>query len=147
MIKVLETEQQDDDYKKEYCSKQFDVADDKKEVLGFAKNRLNKFYNPELYLPPPKRELSEEQRITLNLGGALAPTNAPGGIASTAIAVLSQVSAHTHRKEAPPPPPETFGAYSKKSGHATGVVEMIDLLIRDLDKEMTEAETEEKDAQ
>merc|ERR1712032_287116 len=35
----------------------------------------------------------------------------------------------------------------KKSGHATGVIEMIDILIRSLDKEMTEAGTEEKDAQ
>merc|ERR1719359_471911 len=31
-----------------------------KELLGFAKNRLNKFYNPKLYKPPPKRELTEE---------------------------------------------------------------------------------------
>merc|ERR1719321_2165437 len=30
-----------------------------KELIGFAKNRLNKFYNPKLYKPPPKRELSE----------------------------------------------------------------------------------------
>merc|ERR1719335_839816 len=30
-----------------------------KEILGFAKNRLNKFYNPKLYKPPPKRELSD----------------------------------------------------------------------------------------
>merc|ERR1719356_1418255 len=118
-----------------------------KEVLGFAKNRLNKFYNPSLYLAPPKRELSEEQRITLNLGGTLAPTNPPGGIAGTGITVLSQVSAHTQLKDAPAPPPETFGAYAKKTGHASGVIEMIDMLIRSLDKEMTEAETEEKDAQ
>merc|ERR1712046_20337 len=25
-----------------------------KELIGFAKNRLNKFYNPKLYKPPPK---------------------------------------------------------------------------------------------
>merc|ERR1719265_1050932 len=31
-----------------------------KELILFAKNRLNKFYNPKLYKPPPKRELSEE---------------------------------------------------------------------------------------
>merc|ERR1719407_141992 len=31
-----------------------------KEILGFAKNRLNKFYNPKLYKAPPKRKLSEE---------------------------------------------------------------------------------------
>merc|ERR1719432_588196 len=118
-----------------------------KEVLGFAKNRLNKFYNPSLYVVPPKRELSEEQRITLNFGGTLAPTNPPGGIAGTGITVLSQVSVHAQLKDAPAPPPETFGAYAKKTGHATGVIEMIDILIRSLDKEMTEAETEEKDAQ
>merc|ERR1719174_967997 len=45
-----------------------------KELLAFAKNRLNKFYNPKLYKAPPKRELSEEDRITLNMGGTLAPT-------------------------------------------------------------------------
>merc|ERR1719203_897506 len=118
-----------------------------KEVLGFAKNRLNKFYSPSLHLAPPKRELPEEQRITLNLGGTLAPTNPPGGIAGTGITVLSQVSVHAQLKDAPAPPPETFGAYAKKTGHATGVIEMIDILIRSLDKEMTEAETEEKDAQ
>merc|ERR1719238_1219099 len=54
-----------------------------KELLAFAKNRLNKFYNPKLYKAPPKRELSEEERITLNMGGTLAPTAAPGGIAGT----------------------------------------------------------------
>merc|ERR1719191_2224112 len=50
-------------------------------ILEFAKNRMNKFYNPKLYKPPPKRELTEEERITLNMGGTLAPTNPPGGIA------------------------------------------------------------------
>merc|ERR1719327_1757946 len=51
------------------------------QLIEVAKNRLNKFYNPKLYKPPPKRELSEEERITLNMGGTLAPTNPPGGIA------------------------------------------------------------------
>merc|ERR1719387_327741 len=51
-----------------------------KELILFAKNRMQKFYNPKLYKPPPKRELTEEERITLNMGGTLAPTNPPGGI-------------------------------------------------------------------
>merc|ERR1719217_983578 len=55
------------------------------ELIKFAKNRMNKFYNPKLYKPPPKRELTEEERITLNMGGTLAPTNPPGGIAGTGI--------------------------------------------------------------
>merc|ERR1719492_468175 len=34
-----------------------------KELMKFAKNRLNKFYNPKLYKAPPKTELSREDRI------------------------------------------------------------------------------------
>merc|ERR1719359_2317962 len=52
-----------------------------KDIIGFAKNRLNKFYNPKQYKAPPKRQLTEEERVTLNMGGTLAPTAAPGGIA------------------------------------------------------------------
>merc|ERR1719392_468579 len=84
-----------------------------KELLRFAKNRLNKFYNPKLYQPPPKRELTEEDRATLAAGGTLAPTAAPGGIAGTGVTVLSQV--REHNGERPPPPPEAPGAYKKKS--------------------------------
>merc|ERR1719261_1350975 len=76
-----------------------------KEILGFAKNRLNKFYNPKLYKAPPKRQLSEADQITVNMGGTLAPTAAPGGIAGTGIG-LAEISAHG----APPPPPETATA-------------------------------------
>merc|ERR1719379_1586099 len=42
-----------------------------KELLGFAKNRLNKFYNPKLYKAPPKRKLTDEDRATLAAGGAV----------------------------------------------------------------------------
>merc|ERR1719160_649770 len=104
---------------------------------------MNKFYNPKLYKPPPKRELTEEERITLNMGGTLAPTAAPGGIAGTGVTVLTQ----NKNKDAPPPPPETFGAYSKKSEESGGVIAMMDMLVKDLEKEMTIAETDEKDAQ
>jgi phage host-nuclease inhibitor protein Gam len=117
-----------------------------KELMLWAKNRLNKFYNPKLYKAAPKRVLSEEERITLNMGGTLAPTSA-SGIADTGISVaLLQTSAHSAGVAAPPPPPATFGAYSKKP-EGTGVIAMIDLLVADLDKETTEATTEENDAQ
>merc|ERR1719454_2776260 len=116
-----------------------------KELLGFAKNRLNKFYNPNLYKAPPKRELSDEDRATLAAGGTLAPTEAPGGIAGTGVTVLADVSEHSVAK--PPPPPEAPGAYKKSSEESGGVIAMIDLFVKDLDKEMTVAKTEEKDAQ
>merc|ERR1719446_1624799 len=100
---------------------------------------MNKFYNPKMYKAPPKRQLSEEERITVNMGGTLAPTAAPGGIAGTGVTALSQV--------APPPPPETFGAYAKKGEESTGVIAMMDMMVADLDKEITEVEVEEKEGQ
>merc|ERR1719321_2633606 len=111
-----------------------------KDVINFAKNRLNKFYNPKLYKAPPKRELSEEDRITVNMGGTLAPTPPPAGIAGTGITALSQV------KPPPAPPPESFKAYAKKTEESNGVMAMMDMLVKDPDKEMTIATATEKDA-
>jgi len=118
-----------------------------KELILFAKNRMQKFYNPKLYKPPPKRELTEEERITLNMGGTLAPTNPPGGIAGTGVGFVQVHSVTTQQsKAAPPPPPEaSFGG--KKSEESGGVLAMMDMLVSDLDKEMTAADLEEKDAQ
>merc|ERR1719460_2225002 len=111
------------------------------QLIGVAKNRMNKFYNPKLYKAPPKRELSEEERITVNMGGTLAPTAAPGGIAGTGVTAFAQ------SRVAPPPPPETFGAYAKKGEESTGVISMLDMMVADLDKEITETEVEEKENQ
>jgi len=183
LVAELKQEQQDDIDKKEYCEKQFDLADDKKkqleraekdaetaiakakeaietlsdeikalekgikeldksvveateqrqeanqefkdlmaadtkakEILRFAKKRLNKFYNPTLALAQDQTDLAE-------------------------------IGAHGSGKAAPGPPPDTWDAYSKKSGESTNVVAMIDVLIGDLDKEMTEAKAEEKNDQ
>jgi len=103
-----------------------------KELLDFAKNRLNKFYNPALYKAPPTTTLSVEDKLS--------------GLAS-----FVQVSAHRQSSDrddvAPPPPPETAAAYAKKSESSAGVITMIDMLIKDLDKEMTEAKTAETEAQ
>jgi len=94
-----------------------------KQLIGLAKNRMNKFYNPKMYKAPPKRQLSEEERISDNF----------------AFAQGSRV--------APPPPPETFGAYAKKGEESGGVIAMLDMMVADLDKEITEIETEEKENQ
>merc|ERR1719254_125774 len=115
-----------------------------KEVLGWAKNRLNKFYNPKLHKAAPKRELTREERIFVSNGGTPPPTAPPGGIAGTGIMAFVQVSS---KRDAPAPPPETWDAYATNSEENTGVIAMIDLLIKDLDKEMTEAKTEEQEGQ
>merc|ERR1719160_1814651 len=82
-----------------------------------AKNRLNKFYNPKMYVAPKEG------------------------------AAFAEISVHVQQQAAPPPPPEAPGAYSKKSEESNGVIAMMDELVRDLDKEMTVAEAEGKDAQ
>merc|ERR1719461_2178214 len=186
MVANLKKEQIDDSNKKQYCDKQFDIAEDKKkglemsfsdsetaieemegeieklteeiatltkgvkkldksvaeateqrqkenaeykalkqndaaakEILLFAKNRLNKFYAPKLYKP----ELLQETGLYV------------------------QVSAHQQGRAAPPPPPKSFNAYTKKSEEGAGVTGMIDHLVRELDAELQESEINEKDAQ
>jgi len=84
-----------------------------KELIEFAKNRLNKFYNPKMYKPPAEG--------------------------------FAQVRAHNG--DAPPPPPEEPKKYQKSGEESNGIIAMMDTLIADLDKEMTEAELTEKDAQ
>jgi len=83
-----------------------------KDILAFAKNRLNKFYNPKLYVPPPKRELEFSQT-----------------------------------KAAPPPPPEANLAYKKSGEEGGSVINMIDLLVADIDKDNQVLEVDEKDGQ
>merc|ERR1711935_652319 len=167
LVAVLKKEQNDDNDKREYCNEQFDQADDKKkglertiadvetviaestegvatlaeelkalkagivavdkqvseateqrkeeeaahkelmqsntaakELILFAKNRLNKFYNPKL------------------------------------------ATAFVQDKAAPPPPPATAAAYKKKGEESNGVIAMMDLMVKDLDEEMTVSETE-----
>merc|ERR1712032_158799 len=48
---------------------------------------------------------------------------------------------------APPPPPEAVKAYQKKGQESSAVIEMINLLETDLDKEIATLKTDEKDAQ
>ena len=97
------------------------------DLLKFAKNRLNKFYNPSIYVAPPKRELSEDELIAQNMNS------------------LTQVS--LKGSVAPPPPPEANLAYATKGEESTGVIRLLDNLINDVETEMQQAELEEKDAQ
>eukprot|EP00747_Dinoflagellata_sp_TGD_P155552 gnl/TRDRNA2_/TRDRNA2_177587_c2_seq2.p1 gnl/TRDRNA2_/TRDRNA2_177587_c2~~gnl/TRDRNA2_/TRDRNA2_177587_c2_seq2.p1 ORF type:complete len:698 (+),score=255.60 gnl/TRDRNA2_/TRDRNA2_177587_c2_seq2:66-2159(+) len=188
MIKLLKEEQVDDDNKKEYCSTQLDVTEDKVkqlaknvedleasisesteimssyadeakelqkgvaaldrsvaeateqrkeenkeyqelitadsaavELLGLAKNRLNKFYNPSQYQAPA---------------------------VATGPAFVQVFRHQQHRRDEPGAPPATWGAfYSKKSEESVGVIGMIDQLIGDVKKEMHEAKLNEEYAQ
>jgi len=109
------------------------------QLLELARNRLARFYTPDLYTAPAKKELSAEERIAVNMGSG------------EALVAFVQISAHnvesTASGVAPPPPPETWGAYKTKGEEQGGVVAMINLLKADLEKEMNEMSVEEKDSQ
>merc|ERR1712084_156217 len=98
--------------KEEHATNAETVANDSaaKQLIEIAKNRLAKFYTPKLYKAAPKTELSAENRVVVSMGGTVAPTPAPGGIAGTGVTAFVQVSVHDDRV-APPPPPETWDAY------------------------------------
>jgi hypothetical protein len=123
-----------------------------KQLLELAKNRLNKFYNPGMYKAPPKRELSEEEQITVNMGGTLAPTAAPGGIAGTGVTAFSQeelsfTQLSSRSSEAPPPPSDAAKAYKKQGEESTGVISMLSMMIADIDKDIQLTEHDEKESQ
>merc|ERR1719263_1447838 len=69
-----------------------------------------------------------------------------GGIAGTGV-TIGFVQLHLKSGAAPPPPPETFGAYTKKSGKSNGVIALMDMMMNDLKTEHTEAEHAEEMAQ
>merc|ERR1719235_306041 len=93
------------------------------ELLEMAKNRLNKFYNPKLYKPPPTTPAPNAEWAHLELGQ------------------------EDKKPVVMTPPPETWGAYTKKGEESNSVIGMIDDLKKDLEVEMTEATTEEKNSQ
>merc|ERR1719409_1315156 len=111
MVGLLGREQQDDNDKKEYCEVQIDVTEDTIKELEYTISNLGKAIDEmntgiatltdEIAAlvagvealdksvaeatETRKRELSEDERITLNMGGTLAPTNPPGGISGTGV--------------------------------------------------------------
>jgi len=93
-----------------------------KEILKFAKNRLNKFYNPKLYKAAAALQVSKHSNSFV------------------------QLSSHKNVAD-PGPAPEAPGAYKKKSEEGGGVIAMIDTIVADIDKEITESQAEETNSQ
>jgi septal ring factor EnvC (AmiA/AmiB activator) len=91
------------------------------ELIAMAKNRMNKFYAPSQYKAPPTTTVSDS----------------PYG--------LIQLSARMLRAD-PGPAPETFGEY-KKSDSSTGVMAMMDQMIKDVEMDIQEGKHDEADAQ
>jgi len=103
------------------------------QLVEKAKNRLFKVYRPELYKEAPKRELTDEEKILVASGRE--------DMVATAAPVFVQMFA------APAPPPETYGAYQRKDGKSNGVIGLMDMFIKDLKTDYTEAKHAEEMAQ
>merc|ERR1719224_108733 len=120
------------------------------QLIEKAKNKLFKFYRPNQYKEAPKRELTEEEKILAASGRSdMIATAAPELIAGTTQTAMTQLYAqlHQHTAAAPPPPPATWDAYQKKDGKSNGVISLMDMLMKELQDGITEAEHEEKTAQ
>eukprot|EP00811_Abedinium_folium_P010119 NODE_1935_length_2333_cov_4.926111.p1 GENE.NODE_1935_length_2333_cov_4.926111~~NODE_1935_length_2333_cov_4.926111.p1 ORF type:complete len:680 (-),score=249.00 NODE_1935_length_2333_cov_4.926111:208-2247(-) len=91
-----------------------------KELIRAAKNRMNKFYSSRLHIEAKKVERTSQQRIS-----------------ESSLAFMQ-----IEREEQP-----ANGGYQKQHEGSNGVIAMMDLLIADLDKEMTEAKADEESAQ
>merc|ERR1719274_490403 len=85
-------------------------------LIGKAKNRLQKFYNPTLYKAAPKTENTMEEKII---------------IAGT----FAQVRAHDD---------EAFEVTYQKSEKSAGVIGLMDMMVREIETDMKDAEYEEK---
>jgi hypothetical protein len=89
-------------------------------ILGKAKDRLAKFYNPALHKGSPKAE--------------------------EALFAQIDVSRSRHTRVAPPEMPEGV-SYEKKSKQSSGVVALMDMIIKDLHASLSDIEHDEGTAQ
>merc|ERR550514_1278957 len=117
------------------------------QLVEAARNRLFKVYRPNMYKEEQRRELTEEERIAVS-AGAPNPRDAEeampkGGIAGTGITAFVQI----RDDAAPPPPPETWGAYQKKDGKSNGVIALMEMLVKELNGDLTQAKHDEETAQ
>merc|ERR1719421_1878012 len=87
------------------------------ELIGMAKNRMNKFYNPTLYKEPEKKDEDD---------------------------FFAQVAV---RRAAPGPAPEMPSGEYKKSESSSGVIAMMDDMINDVEDDMSEGKRDEEEAQ
>merc|ERR1719160_560815 len=97
-------------------------------LVGKAKNRMQKFYNPTLYKAPPKKEMSMEDKI-MQAGS------------------FPQIDSFLQSDVAPPPAPEMPSGAVKKNEKSAGVIGMMDMIIKDLENGIKDMEYEEKTAQ
>lgn len=169
---TLKDEQAADDKKREYCNKELDLSEDKikehqlkltdigvsmeetKEGISTLAEEIDALKNGIVELDKSvgtatgqrKKENQEFKQLMSDNGAAkeliLFAKHRLAKFYSPATALVEE-----DQDAAPPPPPAVAEAYTQKSEGSMGVMQMMDLLVADLDKEMTVAQTEEKNSQ
>merc|ERR1719399_323336 len=116
------------------------------QLIGKAKNRLLKFYNPTLYKAPPKKEMTMEEKIIAGGSSALLQSEAAFDSPDSSFVQIRKVSL-LRSKVAPPEAPETFGAYEKKGEKSGGIMALMDMMVNEMKASLQEAKFAEKQAQ
>jgi len=177
MVATLKQEQIDDDHKTKFCAKQLDSSGDQKKGLAKAvsdleisideaeegaaviKEEIGKIEDSIKSLDKSVLESTEQRKSEHeDFTSSQASNSAAQELLSFAMnrlrkfykpglyqkptIVFAEIRAHSNDAS-----PATFDAYSKKKDESDGVLGMLQLLVKDLDKEMIEAKTSEKDGQ
>jgi predicted nucleic acid-binding Zn-ribbon protein len=95
------------------------------QLVEKAKNRMQKFYNPALYKAPPKTENTMEEKI-IEAG------------------TFAQVKSHMQDQE---DEVSFTAAPYEKSEKSAGVIGLMDMMVREIETDMKDAEYEEKTSQ
>jgi hypothetical protein len=96
-------------------------------LVGKAKNRLQKFYNPTLYKAPPKTEDTMEEKIIK---------------AGTFVQIKSHLKDEEDTDAA-----DGFSGQYQKSEKSAGVLGLMDMMVKEIETDMKDAAYEEKTSQ
>merc|ERR1712194_79839 len=147
MVVVMKKEQGDDDDKKDYCEQQLDQVEDQKKVLD------QKIADLATVLSDTKEGISKltEEITGLKAGIIALDSQVEEATAQRKVEAAEHkelMQSDTAAKELILFAKNRLNKFYNPSQHkAEGVLAMMDLLVQDLDKEMTTAEVEEKNAQ
>jgi len=113
-----------------------------KQLLEKAETRLDKFYKPNIV----RREDAKFVQTTDD-GTQVAEEDDDIDEGDDAFVQLASRRAERRWLAVPPPAPEVAAAYRKKAKQKGGVSQLMGMLIADLDKEITQLQTTERDSQ
>jgi len=180
LVVEIQREDRADDDKKSYCTRQFDITEDKKKVwqrkvadletsIEETREAILKVTDEieslkdgiialdksvaEATVQRKKENAEYKELMAANAAAKelilfakkkLSKFYSRQALVQTSSDAADSFVQLASRHGAPPPPPETMDAYTKKSGDSKSVTGMMEILIKDLDREMKAAKSEEE---